>query len=291
MTDLAEPTTRSEPPVSRVGDGVSKVVLITAALQIIASLGMILLLFLEWVKGGNIGLSGNGGGGFGILALITALVALYAAAQAVRGKSSERSLIGANQMTMILAIALFFSNLVFLWVFRTGGAPKWIYVTSNLVIYVSVVGLFASKPDTPEPLDDGEVRRIGVATVVLGALIALAPALAYTELGSRTLTGYEPGAPRIGILLLLVGAATIYVGAQRIVGGAAHADMGPYVLWPHVNIALGIIATAPAFAWTVSGLWGNDFDPGYGVYVSLLFGFALTGLGFYEAAKRGARGI
>lgn len=290
MVDIAESTTHvSAAPDGEVG--LTKPVLITTVLRIVASAVIVLLLFLEWVRGGNIGLAGNGGGGFGVLALITVIVTLVAAAQTLSGRRADRPLIGVNQLATMLAIALFFSNLVFLWVFRTGGAPKWIYVAANLLIYVSVVGLFASKPTQPAPLDDTQVRGIGVATVVLGVAIALAPALPYTELGSRTLTGYQPGAPRIGVLLLLVGGAAVYIGAHRIVRGAAHADLGPYVLWPHVNIGLGVIATAPAFAWLVSGLWGNDFNPGVGVYVSLVFGIALIALGFFEGAKRGARGI
>jgi hypothetical protein len=291
MVDLADSVPGSVAASPDEVVGVTKPAIITASVQIVAAGVIVVLLFLEWVRVGKVGLDGNGGGGFGVLALITALVALYVAVQTLRGRRVERSLLGPSQLASMLAIALFTSNLVFLWVFRTGGAPKWIYVVANVLIYVSVVGLFAPKAVLPEPLGDAGVRRIGAATALLGLVIALAPALPYTELGSRTLTGYEPGAPRIGVLLLIMGGITVFIGLQRALRGSSYADLGPYVLWPHVTIGLGVICTAPAFSWLISGWWGNDFNPGVGVYVSFVLGVGLTALGFFEAAKRGVRGI
>lgn len=291
MVDLAESVSGTVSAPSDDEGGLTKPALITASLQIVGAAAILVLLFLEWVRVGNLGLEGNGGGGFGVLALITALVTLYAGTQTLRGRRVERPLLGPSQLAAILAIALFASNLVFLWVFRTGGAPKWVYIFANVLIYVSVVGLFAPKAALPEPLDDAGVRRIGAATVVFGVAIALAPALPYTDLGSRTVTGYEPGAPRIGVLLLIMGGITVFIGLQRALRGSSYADLGPYVLWPHVTIGLGVICAAPAFAWLISGWWGNDFNPGSGAYASFVLGVGLTALGFFEAAKRGARGI
>lgn len=289
MTDVVTPADSLTSPAAAVS-GVSKMIVIASGIQLVGATALVVLLFLEWVRGGNTGLDGGGGGGFGILTLLTAGVTLFAATSALRGRSTERPILGVNQLAMILAFALFFANLVFLWVFRTGGAPKWVYVVGNLLIYSGVVGLFASKPDQPAPLDDSRVRSIGAVMVALGLAIAVAPALEYTKLGSRTLTGYQPGAPRIGVLLLILGGITVFIGMKRVVGGASYSDIGPYVLWPHVTIGLGVIATAPAFAWMISGLWGNDFDPGFGVYVSIVLGVALSALGLFEASKRNARG-
>lgn len=272
------------PPVTRS-------VRIAAGVQIAGAVLLLVLLALEWVRGGRTGLEGNGGGGFGILALVTALVVLYAAGQGLRGRRRATRLIGPNQAAIVLAAALFFSNLVFLWVFTTGGAPKWVYVGANAVLYASILGLFSTRPEVPEPLADGTIKALGAATAAVGVVVAAAPMLAYTRLSSVTFTGYEPGAPRIGLLLLIVGGVTVFYGLHRAVRGRAMADLGPFVLWPHATMGLGVLATAPALAWMISGLWGTDFDPGVGVYLSVVAGLALFAIGFHEARQRSAAGV
>lgn len=272
------------PPVTRS-------VRIAASVQIVGGVLLLVLLGLEWVRGGRTGLEGNGGGGFGVLTLITALVALYAAVNGLLGRRSETRIVGPNQAVIVLAASLFFANLVFLWVFNTGGAPKWVYVGANAITYASILGLFSTRAEIPPPLADRTVRLLGAATVAAGIVVGLAPLLDYTELSSITFTGYEPGAPRIGVLLLFVAFGTVFYGLHRMIRGTAMADVGPFVLWPHVTMAFGVVATAPAMAWLISGLWGNDFDPGLGVYVSVLAGLALLAIGAYEAIRRSAKGV
>lgn len=286
-TDLDTPVSDSS-----VSDSApfSKPVLVASAIQSAASGLLIALLFLEWVKGGHIGLAGNGGAGFGLLTLAAAVAGIVAVVSRLTHRSSWR-LLGPSQLAFMLAIATFFTNLLFLWVFRTGGAPKWVYIAANLLIYSGVVGLFSDRPGMARPLESAQIRVIGVATAVLGVCIAAAPMLGYTKLGGRTLTGYEPGAPRVGVLLLLVGGVTIYCGIRRARSTVTLADIGTYVLWSHVTTGLGVLATAPAFAWVVSGLWGNNFSAGIGAFVSLVLGFALIALGLYESSRRGAPGI
>ena len=264
---------------------------ISSLVRIVAALLLLFLLTQEWVQGGNVGLEGGGGGGFGILTLITALVVLFAAVQALRGQRSETKLLGPNQLAIALTVTMFFANLVFLWVFRTGGAPKWVYVAGNVALYAGIVGLFAPGPKKVEQLDDGQTKMYGIAMTATGVLIAAAPLLAYTDLGSRTLSGYEPGAPRIGIALLIYGAIVVFVGMHRALRGASQVEVGPYVLWPHVTMQLGVIATGIPAAWLISGLWGNDFDPGVGVYLSVGLGLVLFAIGAHEAKRRDAPGI
>lgn len=281
-------------PSTGVASGVPPVtrsVRIAAAVQIAGAVLLLVLLTQEWVRGGRTGLEGNGGGGFGVLALLTALVVLYAAVQGLRGRRSPTRIVGPNQLAIALSFSLFFSNLVFLWVFSTGGAPKWVYVASNAMAYAGILGLFSIRAERPEPLPDRSVRAIGAVTAVLGVVIAALPALPYTRLSSVTFTGYEPGAPRIGVLFLLLGAAIVFYGLHRAVRGAAMADAGPFVLWPHVTMGLGVLAIAPALAWVISGLWGSDFDPGIGAYLNLLAGLALFAVGAAEARQRSAKGI
>lgn len=264
---------------------------IASGVQVAGALLLLVLLALEWVRGGRTGLEGNGGGGFGVLALLTALVVLVAAGSALLGRRAETRLVGPNQLAIVLGLALFTSNLVFLWVFTTGGAPKWVYVASNAIVYAGIVGLFSARPTKPEPLPDRSIKVLGLATALLGLAVAAAPLSAYTVLSSVTFTGYEPGAPRIGLLLLFVGGLTVFYGVHRLVRGERMADLGPYVLWPHATMGLGVLATAPALAWLVSGLWGPDFDPGLGVYLSVLAGLCLVGVGAFEAVKRDVRGV
>lgn len=269
----------------------TRAVRIASVVQIAGAVLLLVLLALEWVRGGRTGLEGNGGGGFGILTLVTAIVVLYAAIQGFRGRRTATRLIGPNQAAIVLAASLFFSNLVFLWVFNTGGAPKWIYVGANAITYAGIIGLFSVRPEVPDALSDPTIRLLGAATVAAGLAVAAAPMLAYTELSSVTFTGYEPGGPRVGILLLLVAAITVFYGLHRVVRGEGMADAGPFVLWPHATMGLGVLATAPALAWLISGLWGNDFDPGIGVYLSVLAGLALFAVGGYEAVRRSIRGV
>lgn len=291
MTDAAIRTGDSTVRAVTAVPPVTRSVRIASSVQIVGAVLLLVLLFLEWVRGGRTGLEGNGGGGFGVLALLAAVVVLFAAVQALRGRRAETKIFGPNQLGIVLAISVFASNLVFLWVFNTGGAPKWVYVASNAMVYSSVLGLFSGRPEQPAPLADRTVRALGGATAILGVAIAAAPMVEYTKLSSVTFTGYEPGAPRIGLLFLLIGGVIAFYGLHRLIRGAAMADLGPYVLWPHTTMALGVLATAPAFAWLISGLWGSDFDPGVGVYLNLLAGLALIAVGTFEALRRGARGI
>lgn len=284
MTVSAPLEVRTVPPVT-------KSVMIASGVQIAGAVLLIVLLFLEWVRGGRIGLQGNGGGGFGVLALVTSLVVLYAAVQGLRGQRSETKLLGPNQLAIALALSLFLSNLVFLWVFSTGGAPKWVYVASNAIVYASILNLFSVSPDRPEQLEDGHVRMIGGLTVLCGLVVAAAPLLTYTRLSSVSFTGYEPGAPRIGLLFLIIGGLTVFYGMHRMLKGRSFGDLGPFVLLPHATMGLGVLATAPALAWMISGLWGSDFDPGVGVYVSVLAGLSLFATGLVEARRRAAKGV
>lgn len=288
MTTVEAP---AAPAVRPVRAEVSTPLLISSIVCAAAAVLLLFLLTQEWVKGGYTGLEGNGGGGFGVLTLITALVILYAAARALRGQRTETRLFGPNQLAFALTLTLFVANLVFLWVFRTGGAPKWVYVAGNVALYAGIVGLFTSDPTTAEPVDDTSVRGYGIAMSVMGVLIALAPMLGYTDLGSVTLTGYEPGSPRIGLALLVFGAIIVFIGLHRAIQGAACNDPGRYVLWPHITMQLGIVVTGVPAAWMISGLWGDDFDAGIGVYVSVLLGVGLILIGAHEAKRRDAPGI
>ena len=285
---------RAETPVVTETSGVpplTKSVRIASIIQMCGAGLLIVLLFLEWVRGGRTGLEGNGGGGFGVLALLAALVVLYAAVQGLRGRRVETKLFGPNQLGIALSLSVFTSNLVFLWVFTTGGAPKWVYVASNVMVYSSILGLFSVRSEKPPPLPDQTIRGLGAATAALGLVIGAAPLLEYTKLSSISFTGYEPGAPRIGILLLLIGALTVFYGVHRVIRGSRMTDLGPYALWPHATMGLGVLATGPALAWVISGLWGGDFDPGIGAFVNLIAGVALIGVGIFEAAKRAAKGV
>ena len=284
MTVSAPLDVRTVPPVT-------KSVMIASGVQIAGAALLIILLFLEWVRGGRIGLQGNGGGGFGILALLTSVVVLYAAVQGLRGQRSETKLFGPNQLAIALALSLFLSNLVFLWVFSTGGAPKWVYVASNAIVYASILNLFSVSPDRPDQLEDGQVRIFGGLTVLCGLAVAAAPLLTYTKLSSVSFTGYEPGAPRIGLLFLIIGGLTVFYGTHRLLKGRSFGDLGPFALLPHATMGLGVLATAPAMAWMISGLWGSDFDPGAGVYVSVLAGLSLFATGLVEARRRAAKGV
>ena len=284
MTVSASLDVRTVPPVT-------KSVLIASGVQIAGAVLLIVLLFLEWVRGGRIGLQGNGGGGFGILTLVTSLVVMYAAVQGLRGQRSETKLLGPNQLAIALALSLFLSNLVFLWVFTTGGAPKWVYVASNAIVYASILNLFSVSAERPAQLEENQVRLLGGVTVACGLAVAAAPLLTYTRLSSVSFTGYEPGAPRIGLLFLIIGGLTVFYGLHRLLKGTSFCDLGPFVLLPHATMGLGILATAPALAWMISGLWGSDFDPGAGVYVSVLAGLSLFATGLVEARRRAAKGV
>ncbi len=84
------------PPVTRS-------VRIAAGVQIVGAVLLLVLLALEWVRGGRTGLEGNGGGGFGVLTLLTAIVVLYAAIQGLRGQRSVTRIVGPNQAAIVLA--------------------------------------------------------------------------------------------------------------------------------------------------------------------------------------------
>ncbi len=268
-----------------------KAVKISGGIRIASGVLLLVLLGLEWVKGGGTGLEGSGGAGFGVLTLITAVVTIVAAAQMMRGKRRETKLLGLSQLSFMLSLALFFTNLVFLWVYRTGGAPKWVYVGSNVMIYASVVGVFAATEAKPAGLGPAAIRKLGFATIAAGLLITLAPLLEYSKLSSGDFTGYEPGGPRVGLLSLVIGGIAVMLGLVRAVDTTGATEGGRYTTWPHIIMGLGIAAIAPAFAWLVTGLWSSGFDPGVGVYASLAAGVGLFAVGVVEGRQRNVPGI
>lgn len=285
-----------------------KVVMILRSVHLLlAALYLIFVLVGPWTKqdGETFGFaSGDGGTGFGIIALILAIALVALAVLRFTGRTRIVPGLGVEQLTVILGLAAWMNIIAFLvgWLKLypadgTGWGTVAAYFPASIIPQLGMLTLSAAEPDTEvSAIDDGRRRAFSIGAVVAGAGVALFPFLSWVSVDGISLTALEPGseegpsAPRFGFILLIVGIVVAVAGLMRL-RKQGLAEPGPNALLSHALIAAGAIAVLiPVAAFISAGQAPVDTGTGVGLWLGLLAGVAMVAIGIVETTARGARG-
>ena len=190
----------------------------------------------------------HGGAGFGIVAVVLgALMPLISLTLAAEKEFTIKPLaMGGNQILLAMGFASFTTILSFLIIVHSGSfrdlgqirGAGWGAAGSGLVAYflpqavMAGFGLLGASSSTPT--NQSDKQKIGFVVLVSGALIAIAPLLQWFKTEEGAWTGYEPGAPRMGFLLLAFGAVMGLVGFMRL-RSKGLAEPGGRLSHPHLQ--------------------------------------------------------
>lgn len=270
---------------------------------LMASLYLLFVLIAPWAKrdGGDEGVfSSTGGAGFGIIAVILGVALVGLALLRLAGRTQVLPGLGVEQLTIGLGIAAVLNLIGFvvgwLQVFPagTGWAIVAAYFPASFIPQIGLLTVSAAEPPAGvRSLDAGTRRGLAGIALLSGLGVALFPFLTWLSAGSIDLAGFSSGAgrefagPRLSYILLMVGAAVVLAAAMRLRPGGL-AEPGPALLLSHATLGAGIVAFLLPLATMVSAMRVDGLDIGIGIWLGLLVGLVLCGVGLFENAKRGA---
>ena len=256
----------------------------------------------KWVKLKNErfgGFDSHGGAGFGIVAVVLgALMLLVSLTLAAEKEFTIKPLaMGGNQILLAMGFASFTTILSFLIIVHSGSfrdlgqirGAGWGAAGSGLVAYflpqavMAGFGLLGASSSTPT--NQSDKQKIGFVVLVSGALIAIAPLLQWFKTEEGAWTGYEPGAPRMGFLLLAFGAVMGLVGFMRL-RSKGLAEPGGRLSHPHLQTIVSLSVISPLIGWLITAAQRDDMSVGVGVWIGLLAGMMLLGISVFELTKR-----
>jgi hypothetical protein len=174
----------------------------------------------------------QGGAGFGIVAVVLGFLMLLVSLTLAAEKefTIKPIAMGGNQILLSLGFASFITVLSFLIIARSGSfralgdvrGAGWGAAGAGLVAYflpqVVMAGFGFLGTSSSTPVNESDRQKIGFAVFVSGTLIAIAPLFEWFKTEEGAWTGYEPGAPRMGFLLLALGGAMALPGSTRPFG-------------------------------------------------------------------------
>ena len=241
----------------------------------------------------------QGGAGFGIVAVVLgALMVLISLTLAAEKEFTIKPLaMGGNQILLAMGFASFTTILSFLIIVHSGSFRElgqirgagWGAAGAGLVAYflpqavIAGFGLLGASSSTPT--NQSDKQKIGFVVLVSGALIAIAPLLQWFKTEEGAWTGYEPGAPRMGFLLLAFGAVMGLVGFMRL-RSKGLAEPGGRLSHPHLQTIVSLSVISPLIGWLITAAQRDDMSVGVGVWIGLLAGMMLLGISVFELTKR-----
>ena len=241
----------------------------------------------------------QGGAGFGIVATI--LGALMLVISLVVAAEKEFKIgpfaIGGNQLLLALSAASFTTLLSFLIVIHSGsfrdlGSIKgagWGAAGACLVAYffpqAIITGLGFFGVATSTSLNENDSKKIACGVFVSGALITISPFLEWFKTEENSWTGYQPGSPRMGFLMLVLGATMTLVGLMRL-RPKGLVEPGGRLAHPHLQTVVALAAISPVVGWVITGFQREDMSIGIGVWVALIAGLLLLGVSLFEFTRR-----
>ena len=204
---------------------------------------------------------------------------------------------GGNQILLAMGFASFTTILSFLIIVHSGSFRElgqirgagWGAAGAGLVAYflpqavIAGFGLLGASSSTP--INQSDKQKIGFVVLVSGALIAIAPLLQWFKTEEGAWTGYEPGAPRMGFLLLAFGAVMGLVGFMRL-RSKGLAEPGGRLSHPHLQTIVSLSVISPLIGWLITAAQRDDMSVGVGVWIGLLAGMMLLGISVFELTKR-----
>ena len=241
----------------------------------------------------------HGGAGFGIVAVVLGvLMLLVSLTLAVEKEFTIKPLaMGGNQILLAMGFASFTTILSFLIIVHSGSfrdlgqirGAGWGAAGAGLIAYflpqavMAGFGLLGASSSTP--INQSDKQKVGFVVFISGALIAIAPLLQWFKTEEGTWTGYEPGAPRMGFLLLAFGAVMALTGFMRL-RAKGLAEPGGRLAHPHLQTIVSLCVISPLIGWLITAAQRDDMSTGIGVWIGLIAGIMLLGISVFELTKR-----
>ncbi len=241
----------------------------------------------------------QGGAGFGIVAVVLgALMVLVSLTLAAEKEFTIKPLaMGGNQILLAMGFASFTTILSFLIIVHSGSfralgqvrGAGWGAAGAGLVAYflpqavMAGFGLLGASSSTQ--INQSDKQKIGFVVLVSGALIAISPLFEWFKTEEGAWTGYEPGAPRMGFLLLAFGGVMTLVGFMRL-RPQGLAEPGGRLSHPHLQTIVSLSVIFPLIGWIITGLQRDDMSTGIGVWIGLISAIVLLGVSVFELTKR-----
>ena len=241
----------------------------------------------------------QGGAGFGIVAVVLGALMLIISLVVAAEKEFKIGpfAIGGNQLLLALSTASFTTLLSFLIVIHSGsfralGSIKgagWGAAGACLVAYffpqVIITGLGFFGVATSTSLNENDSKKVACGVFVSGALITISPFLEWFKTEENSWTGYQPGSPRMGFLLLVLGATMTLVGLMRL-RPKGLVEPGGRLAHPHLQTVVALAVISPVVGWVITGFQREDMSIGIGVWVALIAGLLLLGVALFEFTRR-----
>ena len=241
----------------------------------------------------------QGGAGFGIVAVVLGVVMLLTSLTLAAEKefTIKPLAMGGNQILLSFGFASSITILSFLIIvhsgsFRALGQVKgagWGAAGAGLVAYFLPQAVMAGfgflGVSSSTPLNESDRQKIGFAVLISGTLIAIAPLFEWFKTEEGSWTGYEPGAPRMGFLLLALGGAMTLVGFMRL-RPKGLVEPGGRLSHPHLQTIVSLSVIFPLIGWLITGAQRDDMSVGIGVWIGLIAGLLLLGVSVFELTKR-----
>ena len=241
----------------------------------------------------------QGGAGFGIVAAVLGVLMLLVSLTLAAEKefTIKPIAMGGNQILLSMGFASLTTVLAFLIIVHSGSfralgevrGAGWGAAGAGLVAYflpqVVIAGFGFLGVSSSTPLDEADRQKIGFAVFVSGALIAAAPLFEWFKTEEGAWTGYEPGAPRMGFLLLALGGTMALVGFMRL-RPKGLVEPGGRLSHPHLQTVVSMSVISSLIGWLITGFQRDDMSTGIGVWIGLIAGILLLGVSVFELTKR-----
>jgi hypothetical protein len=241
----------------------------------------------------------QGGAGFGIVAAVLGVLMLLVSLTLAAEKefTIKPIAMGGNQILLSMGFASLTTVLTFLIIVHSGSfralgevrGAGWGAAGAGLVAYflpqVVIAGFGFLGVSSSTPLDEADRQKIGFAVFVSGALIAVAPLFEWFKTEEGAWTGYEPGAPRMGFLLLALGGTMALVGFMRL-RPKGLVEPGGRLSHPHLQTVVSMSVISSLIGWLITGFQRDDMSTGVGVWIGLIAGILLLGVSVFELTKR-----
>jgi hypothetical protein len=251
--------------------------------------------------------SSDGGTGFGIIAVVLGVAILVLAIMRLMGLSKVLPGLGVEQLTVVLGTAATVNLIAFItgWLAvtpfsaGTGWAIVAAYFPTSFIPQVGLLTLSATEPGTVKPLSVKNRRMFSAIVLLAGAGVALFPFLTYLGEGNLSLSAFDGATsnefgvsgPRLGYILLIVGAVVFVAAAMRL-RPQGLAEPGANLLHSQCLFGAGLIAFLVPLAMLIS-IMSNDLslDIGVGLWLGLLAGAVLLTVAVIENRQRGANAV
>jgi hypothetical protein len=271
---------------------------------VLAVAHLVFVLFAPWVKRNGVSygiFDKDGAAGFGIIALILAVILVLLAIMRLLGRTKVLPGLGVEQLTVVCGTAATLNMISFVvgWkaVFpgSTGWAVPAAYFSGSLIPQIGLLTVSAAEPARGiAPLADARRRSLSLLVLVAGLGVFIFPFLSWLRGGGVSLSTFTSlnaentiSGPRFGYLLITLGAAVVVAAAMRL-RPQGLAEPGPNMLLSHALFGVGVVCTLVPLATLLSVLRLKGVNAGVGLWLALIAGLVLIAAAVTENKARQA---